>query len=85
VVHQGDVDGEFAVAADEFLGAVQRVDQPERAPTASASPRAAISSATTGMCGASARSAGTIRASARSSASVTGEASPLVRTVRRFA
>jgi hypothetical protein len=42
--------------------------------------RAAISSATTGMCGAKAAQAGTMWPSARSSASVTGDASALPRT-----
>ena len=32
VFHQGDVDGELAVALDEFLGAVERVHQPETGP-----------------------------------------------------
>ena len=29
---QRDVDGEFAVSLDEFLGAVEWIDQPERRP-----------------------------------------------------
>ena len=29
VFDQGDIDGEFAIAADKFLGAVERIDQPE--------------------------------------------------------
>ncbi len=31
-VNQGDIDREFAIAIDEFLGAIQRVDQPVTAP-----------------------------------------------------
>ena len=34
VAHQRDVDGELAVATDEFLGAVERVHQPELEPRA---------------------------------------------------
>jgi hypothetical protein len=34
VAHQRDVDGELAVATDEFLGAVERVYQPEFRPRA---------------------------------------------------
>src|SRR5690606_35906779 len=32
VLDQGDVDGEFLRAGNEFLGAIQRVDQPETLP-----------------------------------------------------
>jgi hypothetical protein len=34
VLDQGDVDGELAVALDELLGAVQRIDQPVAPPGA---------------------------------------------------
>ena len=34
VVHQRDVDGEFSVAFQKFLGAVQRVDHPKQIPVA---------------------------------------------------
>ena len=30
MLDQADIDGELAVPGDEFLGAVERVDQPER-------------------------------------------------------
>jgi hypothetical protein len=32
IFDERDVDGELAVAADEFLGAVERIDEPEAAP-----------------------------------------------------
>ncbi|KAG1083663.1 hypothetical protein G6F40_014699 [Rhizopus arrhizus] len=38
LVDQGDVDAELAVALDELAGAVQRVDQPVRAPVATLLP-----------------------------------------------
>jgi hypothetical protein len=31
-INERDIDGEFAVAVDEFLGAVERIDQPETRP-----------------------------------------------------
>ena len=39
IFDQGDIDGKFTIAFDEFLGAVQGIDQPETIPRLSLNER----------------------------------------------
>src|SRR5690606_23163983 len=72
LLDQRHADGEFRAAADELLGAVQRIDQP---PARSASARSQASSDSTGMLASKACRPSLSRWWAARSAAVTGEAS----------
>ena len=39
IAYQGDIDGKFAISVDEFLGAVERVNQPVLLPVLAGFPR----------------------------------------------
>ena len=75
-----DVDGELAVAADEFLGAVERIDKQEGMSDGGSFPVDPASSATTGTPGMAAASASPMACSEPRSASLTGVSSTLCAT-----
>ena len=78
--HQREIDGEFVAAGDEFLGAVERVDQEEAVLVRRLRQTATRSSDSDGMFGASRASPSPMMRSAARSASVTGDPSVLPST-----
>jgi hypothetical protein len=85
ILDECDIDGELAVAADEFLGAVERIDKQKARPTSARRSAHASSSAMMGILGIAADSTSAMAFSEPISASLTGESSTLWATEKSVA